>query len=105
MVFVLQLHISLTKIIRAYVFYGCWFILLYGISYGLHGYIIQDDSRRLQGMIHVTGYIGVPIIYYKEATDGLFGSFGNTFVPHTRFHIQLLEYIGGWFIIIAGIPF
>ena len=58
-------------------------MLLYSMSYGLHGYIIQGDSRLLQGMIQVTGYIGVPCIYYREVIDGLFGSFGHTFVPHT----------------------
>ena len=50
-------------------------ILLYGISCGLHGYIIQGDSRLLQGMIQVTNYTGVPCIYYKEATDGIFRLF------------------------------
>ena len=37
---------------------------------------LQD---KIQG-IHDTG---VPGIYYREATDGLFGSFGHTYVLHT----------------------
>ena len=95
MVVVLQRQINLTEIIRECVFYGYWLMLPIGISCGLHGYIIQDDSKLLQGMIQVTGYTSVPCIYCREATDAIFGSIGHTFVPHTSFHIPRLKYTCG----------
>ena len=60
-------------------------MLFYGISYGNYGYIIQDDTKLLQGMIQGTSYTCVPCIYYREATNGLVGLFGHTFVPRIGF--------------------
>ena len=76
-------------------------MLIYGVSYGLHGYIMQDDNRWLRGMIQVTGYTSVQCIYYQKATDGISRSFGHTFFPYTGFHIHLsLLLLGPLFICI-----